>query len=281
MNVASLECRKCGAALDSEGSDTPTLRCPYCGAVMTNPFYQHDGKPDRSAMPIININVAQNVVTGQLSQPAAPVGPPAISTQSPKNWGVTLFLCLFLGVFGAHRFYTGHILIGLVQLFTLGMAGIWTFIDFVMILTGAYRDKRGLPLSGSHLSKRAGFGVLALVVISCILLGALAQSTTEVDPVADHGWITGIERCTASPSYGALVLSDHINLWEDWGENHGNAIASLKHGAYVTVLEARRDTSQEIVYYRVQTESGVKGWVSEAFIQFQPLEEGIVPRENC
>lgn len=280
MNVASLECQKCGAALDSSHPDAPTLKCRYCGTVMTNPFYQSDGGSDRPAMPIININVAQNVVTGQPSRPTY-VPPPAAPAESPKNWGVTLFLCLFLGLFGVHRFYTGHVLVGLIQLFTLGMAGIWTFIDLVMILTGAYRDKRGLPLSGNRLSKRTGLGTLAVVIIFCVLLAVWAESSTKVDPAADHGWITGIERCTASPSYGELVLPDNINLWQDWGKDRGNAITTLKHGESVMVLDARRDTNPDIVYYRIQTESGIKGWISELFMQFQPLEEGIVPLEDC
>ena len=288
MSVTSLDCHKCGAALDSDGTDAPTLKCRFCGTVMANPFYQPGSGSDRPAMPIININLAQNVVTGQPSNVVpnssplpAYVGSPAVLTESPKNWGVTLFLCLFLGLFGGHRFYTGHILVGLIQLFTLGMAGIWTLIDLVMILTGTYRDKKGLPLSGSRLSKRAGLGFIAFIIISCILLATWAESATKVDPAADHGWITGIERCTASPAFGDLVLPDNINLWENWGETRGSVISTLKHGAPVTVLEARQRTSQDVVYYRVKTKSGVKGWISGAFIQFQPLEEGVVPLEEC
>lgn len=57
-----------------------------------------------------------------------------------------MLLCLFLGGIGIHRFYTGHILIGLVQLFTLGGLYIWTIVDLIRILIGSYRDKNGLPL---------------------------------------------------------------------------------------------------------------------------------------
>lgn len=280
MNTTVLECSKCDAALDTGSSDSPTLKCRYCGTVFANPLYQSSSASDRPAMPIININVAQNVVTGQPARRTVQPAPPAVPAESSRSWGVTLFLCLFLGLFGVHRFYTGHVTIGLIQLFTLGLAGIWTFIDFVMILTGTYRDKQGLLLSGGRLGKRS-LGIVAILIFACVLLGVFAESLTKVDPPADHGWITGIERCTASPSYGELMLPDNINLWADWGEDRGNVVATLKHGEPVTVLEARRDTSPEITYYRVQTKSGIKGWISEAFIQFQPLEEGIVPREDC
>lgn len=43
---------------------------------------------------------------------------------SNKDWLTTLLLCLFLGSFGAHRFYVNKVGTGLVQLFTLGGCGI-------------------------------------------------------------------------------------------------------------------------------------------------------------
>jgi TM2 domain-containing membrane protein YozV len=67
-----------------------------------------------------------------------------ISTQ--KDWLTTLILCIFLGVFGVHRFYTGHIAIGVIQLLTLGGCGIWWLIDLIMIATGSYTDSNGFPL---------------------------------------------------------------------------------------------------------------------------------------
>ena len=52
-------------------------------------------------------------------------------------------LCFFLGVFGVHRFYVGKIGTGILQIITLGGLGIWSFIDFVMIIVGAFTDKEG------------------------------------------------------------------------------------------------------------------------------------------
>lgn len=63
-----------------------------------------------------------------------------------KDWLVTLLLCIFTGYLGVHRFYTGHIVIGVVQLLTFGGCGIWTLIDLIFIITGSYRDSNGLPL---------------------------------------------------------------------------------------------------------------------------------------
>ena len=63
-----------------------------------------------------------------------------------KDWLTTLLLCLFLGWIGVHRFYTGHIVIGVIQLLTLGGCGIWALVDLIMILTNSYKDSNGLPL---------------------------------------------------------------------------------------------------------------------------------------
>ena len=65
---------------------------------------------------------------------------------SDKEWLPALLLAFFVGVFGVHRFYTGHIGIGIVQLLTFGGCGIWALIDFIMIITGSYTDVNGLPL---------------------------------------------------------------------------------------------------------------------------------------
>jgi hypothetical protein len=65
---------------------------------------------------------------------------------SDKQWLVTLLLCWFLGVFGVHRFYTGHTGTGVVQLLTLGGCGIWAFIDLILILVGSFKDAQGRPL---------------------------------------------------------------------------------------------------------------------------------------
>lgn len=60
-----------------------------------------------------------------------------------KDWLTTLLLCFFLGFLGIHRFYTGHTVIGVVQLLTLGCCGIWTLIDFIIIIVGTFKDAKG------------------------------------------------------------------------------------------------------------------------------------------
>jgi hypothetical protein len=50
------------------------------------------------------------------------------------------------GIFGLHRFYVGKIVTGIIWFFTGGLFMIGQIIDFVMILTGQFKDRYGLPL---------------------------------------------------------------------------------------------------------------------------------------
>ena len=67
-------------------------------------------------------------------------------TEQRNKWIICLLLCWFFGVFGVHRFYTGHIALGVVQLLTLGGCGIWTLIDFIIIVSGNFKDAQGNPI---------------------------------------------------------------------------------------------------------------------------------------
>ncbi len=67
-------------------------------------------------------------------------------TGEGKDWLTTLLLAIFLGLLGVHRFYTGHILIGIVQLLTFGGFGIWVLIDIILIIAENFNDKEGNPL---------------------------------------------------------------------------------------------------------------------------------------
>lgn len=50
-----------------------------------------------------------------------------------KSKWVSFFLCLFLGVFGAHKFYEGRILLGILYIFTGGLFGIGVIVDLVIL----------------------------------------------------------------------------------------------------------------------------------------------------
>jgi TM2 domain-containing membrane protein YozV len=85
-------------------------------------------------------------------RPMYPVG------VSPKSKVVALVLAFFLGFLGVHRFYLGHQSTGAVMLaLTLAglcicpvgpiVAGIWAFVDMILIATDSLIDASGQRLS--------------------------------------------------------------------------------------------------------------------------------------
>lgn len=65
---------------------------------------------------------------------------------SMKSRLVSLLLCLFIGVFGAHRFYVGKIGTGILYLVTFGFCGVGVVIDLILILVGSFRDSYGMMI---------------------------------------------------------------------------------------------------------------------------------------
>lgn len=63
---------------------------------------------------------------------------------SPKNRTTTLLLCLFLGIFGVHRFYVGKVGTGIFYLLTLGCFGIGALVDLIFIAIGYFKDRWGM-----------------------------------------------------------------------------------------------------------------------------------------
>lgn len=151
-----------------EGGMPPTAvpQQPYGGAMtpspntMPQPFQtqQQPMSPDfgQMATPAPQPNpYGQPQTGGYPMQPyggapmMSPQGMPGTDLAIPgpgKQKLTTLLLCLFLGIFGAHRFYTGWTAFGIIQFFTLGGCGVWAIYDLVMIATGKFRDAQGNSL---------------------------------------------------------------------------------------------------------------------------------------
>ena len=75
---------------------------------------------------------------------------PKEENKNDQEWLVVLLLCIFLGGLGVHRFYVGKTATGVLQLLTLGGCGIWTLIDFIIILVGSFTDAKGNPIKNNH-----------------------------------------------------------------------------------------------------------------------------------
>ena len=59
----------------------------------------------------------------------------ALDLSNPRNKWTAFLLCLFLGVFGAHKFYEGKYGMGLLYLLTFELAG-WGWLIDIIVLAG-------------------------------------------------------------------------------------------------------------------------------------------------
>jgi len=64
-----------------------------------------------------------------------------------KSKSTAALLCFFLGILGIHRFYVGKVGTGILYLFTFGLLGFGTLVDFIVILTGSFKDSDNNPLT--------------------------------------------------------------------------------------------------------------------------------------
>lgn len=134
-------CQKCGAQLNPADNV-----CPNCGALQPGKkFCQHCGHPiDEDC--VVCPKCGKQVGQLKQAQPQIVINNANTNTNTnanvnriggygyPKNKWVTLFLCVFLGFFGAHKFYEGKVGMGILYILTLGIFGIGWFIDIIATL---------------------------------------------------------------------------------------------------------------------------------------------------
>ncbi len=105
--------------------------CPHCGAPV---------QPDSSFCPNCGKPLQSQPEYGQTYNESQ------AAKENDDRWLITLVLCIVLGSFGVHRFYTGNTVTGIIMLLTLGGCGIWTLIDIIMIACNTYVDGNGQHL---------------------------------------------------------------------------------------------------------------------------------------
>ena len=107
-------CKHCGAKIPEDA-----VLCTSCGRQV------EEIKQNAAAQPNIiinndNINTNTNTVVAGMGR--------------AKNKWVAFALCFFLGFLGAHKFYEGKIVLGILYIFTVGFFGIGVLIDLISIL---------------------------------------------------------------------------------------------------------------------------------------------------
>lgn len=103
-------CEKCGnkVAIDA-------VICPKCGTQL-----EELKTEENKSNPQVIINNS-NTINGGYGR------------KQCDKW-IALLLCLFLGFFGAHKFYEGKAGLGILYIFTVGLFGIGVFVDLIVIL---------------------------------------------------------------------------------------------------------------------------------------------------
>ncbi len=107
-------CQFCGSKIPKDA-----VLCTACGRQVAELKQQETSQPQQIIINNANNNINNNVAVGGVR---------------PKNKWVAFLLCLFLGGIGAHKFYEGKILLGIIYLCTLGLFGIGTLVDLIVIL---------------------------------------------------------------------------------------------------------------------------------------------------
>src|SRR5260370_1702978 len=125
-----------------------------------------------------------------------------LAIEPQKIWIATVLLCHFLVTLGVHRFYTGRIITGILQLLTFGGFGIWVLVDLIMIISGDFKDSYNRPLDQQPVMGGNRSWITAAFL--CLFLGWLGV----------HHFYTG--HITPSilplPTFAALPISPIIYL---------------------------------------------------------------------
>jgi len=145
----------------------------------------------------------------------------AEKTRGKRNFAPAIFLAVFLGWLGGHRFYTVKIGTAVIMLLTGGGLGVWCLYDLILIVTDNFTDKDG---HGLNLNLKPGErGPYRLDVTVILLIFAAGMHRFYVGKIGTGvlfilSWLTII---------GGLIwmLIDLINLGTDnFTDNQGRLL---------------------------------------------------------
>ena len=131
-----------------------------------------------------------------------------MAIEPQKSWIATVLLCQFLGTLGVHRFYTGRVVSGILQLLTFGGFGIWVLVDLIMIISGDFKDSYNRPLDQQPVM--GGNRNWMTAAFLCLFLGWFG-----VHRFYTGHYITGILQLLTFGGFGIWVLIDLVMIYAD------------------------------------------------------------------
>ena len=124
-----------------------------------------------------------------------------------KSFLITEVLALLFGWLGIHRYYTGYIGLGIIQTLTFGGCGIWSFIDFLFISLGKYKDSKGQELE--DYDKNIGIGFIIFVVVASVIFSNRNPYSTIINNYS----LSTSEKVERSVVFGDITCKYNANSY--------------------------------------------------------------------
>lgn len=197
-----------------------------------------------------------------------------IETRSDKSAITTFLLCLFLGAFGAHRFYVGKIKTGILMFLTAGGLGLWTLIDLIQIACCNFTDSerkhlvfnrgRASPLKLTLIIVGSVIATLFIYIVLLITL-LLCFTNPMISPIKDQLSALRIGDMNKAYSYMAnetkATLS--IKVFKGYMVKHS---VMTNYKSY-SIPERQRKNDKGYANVILKTDDGMKTAVEYALIK--------------
>lgn len=144
--MSLMKCPECGQEMSDQAESCPhcgykieqTKFCKYCGekvpidsVICTKCGRQIEDTNSGGGITINN--AATSSASASASAAATATAPEPEPRKKEINKTTALLLCIFLGYFGAHKFYEGRIGLGILYVLTWGLLGIGWIADVIII----------------------------------------------------------------------------------------------------------------------------------------------------
>ncbi len=201
---------------------------------------------------------------------------------SEKSHSVALLLaiCPITGLYGGHRWYTGHYKSAILYIFTAGGFMVWWFIDIVTIAFGNFRDSNGRLLNKNKKANALFTTVMLLFTSLFCLAGFMSslqptakspetnsnistQPLLTLTPTASSTYTPTITTTSTPFLVEGFIIQDYANMRSS-PDLMAPIVTILRVNSRISVMANSQDNNWALV----MTESKETGWVYKQLIQF-------------